>query len=64
MFKIKEIQKTADGGVDLDIEYDEEFANQIKEGHGWKRLTKSRLEWFINNALLKYADEKKPEPEK
>ena len=31
MFKIKEIQKTADGGVDLDIEYDEEFANQIKE---------------------------------
>ena len=58
MFKIKDIKKTDDGGVEIDFDYDEEFANQIKAGYGWKRITKSRLEWFINNALLKYADEK------
>ena len=56
MFRIQEIHKTKDGGVELEVTYDEEFAKDVKKGHGWKRLTKSRLEWFINNALLKYAD--------
>ena len=58
MFKIIDIVKSNDGGVDLEIDYDKAFAEQIKKGHGWKRLTKQRLEWFVNNALLKYIDEK------
>tara|TARA_Y100000592_G_C5417758_1_gene291567 strand:- start:308 stop:502 length:195 start_codon:yes stop_codon:yes gene_type:complete len=64
MFKIEEIQKTKDGGVELEIIFDDDFADQVKKGHGWKRLTKARLEWFINNALLKYADEKESTLEK
>ena len=61
MFKIVDIVQTKDGGVDLEVDYDAKFAEQIKKSYGWKRLTKPRLEWFINNALLKYIDEKKPQ---
>jgi len=59
MFKIIDIVETKDGGVDLELDYDKEFAEQIKVSYGWKRLTKQRLEWFVNNALLKYIDDKK-----
>ena len=58
MFKIIDIVETKNGGVDLEVDYDADFAKKIKKGYGWKRLTKQRLEWFINNALLKYIDEK------
>jgi hypothetical protein len=34
MFKIHEILKTKDGGVELEIQYDEKFADQVKKGHG------------------------------
>lgn len=59
MFKIIDIVETKDGGVDLELDYDKKFAEQIKKNYGWKRLTKQRLEWFVNNALIKYIDDKK-----
>ena len=34
MFKIIDIVKSNDGGVDLEIDYDKAFAEQIKKGHG------------------------------
>ena len=52
MFDIKDIIPKADGTVELEIDYDKSFAEKIKKQYGWNRLTKKRLEWFINKAIL------------
>ena len=52
MFDIKEIIPNKDGTVELEIDYDKAFAEKLKKRYGWNRLTKQRLEWFINKAIL------------
>ena len=34
MFKIIDIVETKNGGVDLEVDYDADFAKKIKKGYG------------------------------
>ena len=55
MFEIKDIIPKNDGSVELEIDYDKDFAVRLKKQYGWSRLTKQRLEWFINKALIEHT---------
>ena len=52
MFEIKDIIPNKDGSVELEIDYDKAFATKLKKQYGWNRLTKQRLEWFINKVIV------------
>lgn len=56
MFNITDVVSIDDGSVELEINYDDEFVRKIKKTYGWKRLTKQRLEWFVNKCILNYID--------
>jgi len=55
MFEIKDIIPNEDGTVELEIDYDKNFAVKLKKQYGWDRLTKQRLEWFINKVIIDHT---------